>query len=547
MMRLSSFRQWPKPYRVLLGCIGYTLLVTWGAYVADEFVGDAGFAPWYPPAGLMMGMLLVAGPRYIPLAIFARVFSISVLFPEVPQDDLDGLIVRAVTISCAYGAAAWVVRMHYQNAPPLRRFALFAGIGATGAPIIGALAVGLIEVALSGGSVSDSIDAARTFWVGDAVAIASISPFFFYASARLRQWPRLELAVRSPQTPRQRIEIVVQVIILVVVPVAAIAASDARGIGPLIGIGIVPVAWCVVRHDDFWSSAGIFVVETSVALAAVEILGAGADLQSLQVSMLAAALASLFVIALLRESDRHYRARLAQESHMAQIMRLDSLGRLSGAIAHDFANVLTVIEANVQLTRETLTPGSLQAESLDDALAAVRSGRGLARELMSFAKDGEGAPAAAVSVRDILQRMEPVLRTVARTNGSDLSLTTGDSALIILADVVSIEQVILNLVTNAADAMNGGGRIEVHAERRPREEDDGDSVIVSVRDTGPGIPVEIQSRIFEPFFTTKGEKGTGLGLATAHAVVTRLGGTIEIESLPGNGATLRVRLPAATA
>lgn len=532
--------------RIVAGCVVYALLVVAGAMLSDQFVFPGGFGPWYPPAGLMMGMLLIAGPRYIPLAVAARILSIAIVMPHVPGDDPDGLLTRAVAISAIYGGAAWVIRRYWIASPPLRRFALFAGIAATGAPIVASVAVGLIETGLSGATMSDAIDSARTFWVGDSVAIASISPFFFYGTLWLQQGGPLRTSRIARPAGRHQLEILVQVAILVVVPVAALAASDARGIGALIGIGIVPVAWCVVRHDDFWSSAGIFVAETTVALAGVKILGAGADLQSLQVSMLSASLASLFVIALLRESDRHYRARLAHETHVAQVMRLDSLGRLSGAIAHDFANVLTVIEGNVQVALETLpVEATAPAEALDDALAAVRSGRGLARELLNFARDGEGAPATAVSVRDILLRLEPVLRTIARSGGTELTVAPVDGPLIILADTVSIEQVLLNLVSNAADATPAGGSIAIHAERRPRPSGDGDLVVLSVRDTGPGIPVEVQSRIFEPFFTTKGDKGTGLGLATAHAVVTRLGGTIEVDSVPGNGATLHVRLPAA--
>jgi PAS domain S-box-containing protein len=225
--------------------------------------------------------------------------------------------------------------------------------------------------------------------------------------------------------------------------------------------------------------------------------------------------------------------------------RLESLGVLAGGIAHDFNNLLGVIYGNVELAHEAST--SLEVNGfLDVTLNTLLRARGLAQQLLTFSKSG-------MPIRRTNTLGPFVQETVQfARSGSSVAVSFDIPADLWLCsfDATQIGQVIDNIVINALQAMPSGGTLSVSAanvtfaERGHPTLATGRYVRVSIRDSGTGIPREILGKVFDPFFTTK-EKGSGLGLSIAFSVVSRHGGTIEVESAAGLGTSFHIFLPAA--
>ena len=231
----------------------------------------------------------------------------------------------------------------------------------------------------------------------------------------------------------------------------------------------------------------------------------------------------------------------AAEAALAESQRFETIGQLAVGVAHDFNNVLTSIVASAEFARAAAYDPE-QAQDLDDVLDASRRGGMLTRRLLDFARgttDVQGTVSLADTVADAWHL---ATRVVGRGVRCSLELPgSGPSALVDL-DATALEQVLLNLVVNARDAMPAGGALRVRVTEH-REE-----AVLEVRDEGVGMSLDVQRRIFEPLFTTKPRGlGTGIGLSTTKMLVQRAGGRIEVRSAPGEGSTFRVILPRSAA
>jgi PAS domain S-box-containing protein len=246
------------------------------------------------------------------------------------------------------------------------------------------------------------------------------------------------------------------------------------------------------------------------------------------------------------------RDRLQLQFQEAQ--RLEGLGRLAGGVAHDFNNLLTVILGCAASLRERIGSAGDVAEDLDQIDTAAGRARDLTRQLLAFARKQVITPVP-LDLSRVVKDGERLLRRVL---GEDVSLTVrvDEPLWPVLCDPAQLEQVILNLAANARDAMPDGGALTIAARNAEFAADGsagdgrppGQWVCVSVRDAGVGMAPEVKAHLFEPFFTTKAHgKGTGLGLATVHGIVAQSGGHLEVESAPGQGTTITVYLPRATA
>ena len=241
------------------------------------------------------------------------------------------------------------------------------------------------------------------------------------------------------------------------------------------------------------------------------------------------------------------------EARLMQSQKMEAVGRLAGGIAHDFNNLLTAILGYTELLLADVGPEDPKTAELNEILAAGQRAASLTRQLLTFSRR-QVEQVEVVDVADVLRGMEQMLR---RMIGEDVVLTSVVPAGLgsVRGDRSQLEQVLLNLVVNARDAMPKGGKLHIEAmnvlRRGPnRAEGDppGDTawVAFSIADTGVGMDAETLQHIFEPFFTTKPKgKGTGLGLATVYAIVHQAGGFTEVASAPGQGTTVRVFLPRA--
>lgn len=239
------------------------------------------------------------------------------------------------------------------------------------------------------------------------------------------------------------------------------------------------------------------------------------------------------------------------QRQLTNVQRLESIGRLAGAVAHDFNNVLQAILGYAELALEDVPPENHDLRSaLEEIRNSALSSSNLTRQLQAFARRQPVAPRP-VDVNFSIESM----RLLRRLLGSDIKLEWHPAPDLgtVLLDPGQIDQIVVNLCINSRDAMKGSGTIwiETHNVRLSPEESDhlkastpGDYVRLTIRDNGPGIPADILDRIFDPFFTTKpSDKGTGLGLAIVYAIVRQSGGGIRVESMPEKGTAFHIFLP----
>jgi len=233
-------------------------------------------------------------------------------------------------------------------------------------------------------------------------------------------------------------------------------------------------------------------------------------------------------------------------AQLQEARRLEAIGRLAGGVAHDFNNLLTAILNSVWLAERD--PAAL-SQHLRTIEAAGERASTLTKQLLAFARR-QTIELRPLHLESVVRGLADVLRRVVGEH-IELALELEADGWAVRGDRSQLEQVLLNLVANARDAMPEGGRVTVvvktvtvHATQPHRERDvpTGEYVLLSVRDTGPGMDEATSQRIFEPFFTTK-THGTGLGLASCYGIVKQLGGHIRVRTRPGQGATFEVFLP----
>jgi two-component system cell cycle sensor histidine kinase/response regulator CckA len=233
--------------------------------------------------------------------------------------------------------------------------------------------------------------------------------------------------------------------------------------------------------------------------------------------------------------------RLELEEHVRQMQRMDAIGRLAGGVAHDFNNLLQAMLSTAEALRVRGSSTVALGETVAELEGHVRRGAALTRQLLLFARREVGKPER-LDLNDVVVEAAKLLRRLVREN-IRLVLSPANDVLPVDADHGQLEQVLVNLVVNGSDAMPDGGELVIRTGDLGERE-----VWLEVSDTGVGIPEEVRGRIFEPFFTTKtSERGTGLGLAVVHGIVTQHGGRVEVASELGRGSTFRVLLQRATA
>jgi signal transduction histidine kinase/CheY-like chemotaxis protein len=241
--------------------------------------------------------------------------------------------------------------------------------------------------------------------------------------------------------------------------------------------------------------------------------------------------------------EHEARERAALEDALRQSQKLEAVGRLAGGVAHDFNNLLTAILSYGRFLREDLPQDDERQEDVAEILKAGERAASLTKQLLAFSRKQPARPRV-IDPGPLVAGAEKLLRRLLRED-IDLGVTIAPDLPRVRVDPNQMEQVILNLVVNARDALPSGGRIDVDLGRRPGPRE---RVVLTVRDDGVGMDAEVKAHLFEPFFTTKDVgKGTGLGLAAVFGIVQAAGGTIEVDSEPGQGATFRVVLPAVEA
>jgi PAS domain S-box-containing protein len=243
--------------------------------------------------------------------------------------------------------------------------------------------------------------------------------------------------------------------------------------------------------------------------------------------------------------------RRALEEQLRQSQKLEAIGRLAGGVAHDFNNILMSIMGAADLLLMQLKPDDSARDEANEIKQSVDRGAGLTRQLLAFSRR-QAVRSRMFALGDIVRGMDTMLRRLIGPE-IDFEIICAPEPLMVIADSGQTEQVVLNLVVNARDAMPEGGRVTVRVEEV--EVDEGAAVALvegkagryarlSVSDTGTGIDEQTRAKLFEPFFTTKEQgKGTGLGLSIVYGIVRQAGGYITVVSEPGKGASFLIYLP----
>jgi len=240
------------------------------------------------------------------------------------------------------------------------------------------------------------------------------------------------------------------------------------------------------------------------------------------------------------------------EAHLRQSAKMEAVGMLAGGIAHDFNNLLTIINGYSQILLGALPASDPNRSAVEQIMKAGERAAALTGQLLAFSRRQVLQPKS-LDLNQLLSGMDSMLR---RLIGEDveLSVTPGRDLGRVNADAGQIEQVVMNLVVNARDAMPRGGVLIIETSNveidrsRPLTQGSiraGKYVALLVSDNGSGIDAETRVRLFEPFFTTKGQRGTGLGLTTVLGIVRQSGGGVEVSSQPGQGTSIRIYLPRA--
>ncbi len=352
---------------------------------------------------------------------------------------------------------------------------------------------------------------------------------------RLENTSLLERLERRTQQERARLRTLLDqtdlVLLVADLPSLRIldASQGARTLFPEFG-GTLPEVfadypeWEAAEH---WRSA----VVSPVPLGTLE-----RDGRHFEMAVFAATTAGeTFVVVVLRDRTEA----IMLEAQLAQADLLASVGRLAASVAHEVNNPLAYVQANLDYARSNL-PTSFPdvGLALDEARVGVEQIRRTVENLLSLTRGEEGR-SHPVHVAKVLRRC--IRAAAAELDRRALIDEALDEALVVQADSVSLSQLFLNLLLNAAHAIDSGERENNRVAVRSRA--DGEWAIIEVEDTGSGIPAGIQAEVFQPFFSTKGAEGTGLGLANCRSIVHRLGGTLRFETEEGFGTTFIVKLP----
>lgn len=239
------------------------------------------------------------------------------------------------------------------------------------------------------------------------------------------------------------------------------------------------------------------------------------------------------------------------EDRLRHSLRLEAIGQLAGGIAHDFNNILTTMMGDSHLIRETIDKNHPAFRYVDGLLGSAQRAAALTQQLLAYSRR-QTLQLQVVNLNDLLKNLESMLRRLIGEH-IELQTSTPAAATLVKADLGQLEQVIINLVINARDAMPHGGTVSIKADFEIIDESTktvhpgappGEYACVTVRDTGIGIPEHAMPHMFEPFFTTKAVgKGTGLGLATSYGIIKQSGGYISVESVLNQGTCFKIFLP----
>lgn len=506
------------------------LFLDWISFIHE--LPPLNITPWNPPSGLAVAALLVFGPRMVPV-VWLSLTAADALVRGMPVGVGSALLSNAV-IAGIYGGAAWTARRGFALAPDLGRVRDVVGLAGLAVAAAAVVGVGYIALFTTLGLFPWSAFPAILvrYWVGEVIGIIVLTPFLLVwgGGPRLR-WSGRGLAEATAQG-------------------AAIGLALWADFGPLASaqyeyfyILFLPVVWVASRHGLVGATAALVATQLGLIVAIQAVGVETARMTHFQLLMLALAITALLLGAVVSERRRSEAWVRERQAEFAHASRLTEAGEMTAALAHEINQPLTAAMSYARAARKIAQRDGASpqlAEIVDKIVAQTERADRVIRSLREFVRKG-GNRREAVDMAAVVADAVVLVRPVADQTGTEVVTEVAAALPPVAGDPIQLQQVLLNLLRNAAEAMaeSADGRRQVTVAVTSAE---AGGVEVMVRDTGPGLAELVERHLFAPFVTTK-ETGMGLGLSIARSIIEAHGGTLSARRWPEGGTVFRFVLP----
>jgi signal transduction histidine kinase len=517
---------------IALGYLAGYVLLDWLSYVHP--FAPFGITPWNPPTGLSFALILLFGLEFLPWLFVAPLVA-DTLVRGAPLP-IGTELVAASIIGAGYGTgAALLLSPRFRFDPTLASKASLLWLLAIAIVSAAVVAFGYVGVIVASGLLpaGDLTSAALRFWIGDLIGIVVFTPFFLIF-----------------MTHRHLLRPTWEMLVLLLLVIAALwgvfGFADAFRF-QLFYLFFLPVIWTAVRFGLEGVTVGLVVAQISLIVAIHFTDQSAADVTAYQALMVVLAITGLAVGVLVSEQQRTQQQLRFNQDALNRAFRLRTMGEFAAALAHEINQPLTAMANYARLAKHAAEAQPVDsvaaAEAADRAIAQVERAAEVVRRLRDFIRLGH-SETAAVPVAGLIEEAQSHCRAELERQGMRLEVRVEPELPAVVVDVLQIEQVVINLVRNAGEALAEAGRYDgkvwIEAQRGPTG-----LVLIRVRDNGPGFDPELADRAGTPFTTTK-QDGMGLGLSLARSVIEAHGGSLSIESSSG-GATIAFTLKSSTA
>jgi two-component system sensor kinase FixL len=503
---------------------GYVLL-DWLSYVHP--FASFGITPWNPPTGLSFALILLFGTEFLPWLFIAPVLA-DVLVRGLPLP-LTAELAAALIIGGGYAAATAVLLFpKLQFDPTLtsrHSLLLLMAVAVTSTAAVAGIYVGAL-VAFGILPAADFGRAALRFWVGDVIGITVLTPFLLILVTRRRLL-------------RPTWELVGLLALVVFALWLVFGFADAFRL-QLFYLFFLPIIWTAVRFGLEGVTAGLVVTQVALITAIHFSDQDSADVTAYQALMVVLSFTGLAVGVLVSEQQRTQQQLRINQEALNRAIRLSTMGEFAAALAHEINQPLTAVANYARVAKTTADP-VLASEATSNVISQVERAAEVIRRLRNFIRLGRSETGAA-SVTQLIE--DAILHCHAELESHGVRLQTGVARDLpaVKVDALQVEQVIINLVRNSAEALSDAGRYDGKVTVEADREGTG-HVVIRVRDNGPGFDPEMVDRAAAPFTTTK-QDGLGLGLSLTRSIIEAHGGHLLIESGSG-GAVVSFKLPVA--
>ncbi len=493
-----------------------------------------GFTLWNPPAACTLALLVIGGLRYAPAVLVVSLVSDG-LVAGYPAGLMPTLVAEAISV-IGYAAVAVPLRHFadahsgFQDATHIAWFLLVAVLGVLA---IGCLTTGAF-VLMHVLPAAQFKSAARHFWIGDLTGIVGLFPALMSIQLVRGDWNKM--------TPLHRLRgaaTFMAGLLLALFVVFGVAGYQELHFFYLL---LLPVIWVAVRYGLAWSAIAVFVTQLGLISTVIALDHPASEFFAFQLLSLTVSATGLLVGAVVTERQRAEARLRRQQAELDRMARLTTAGALGMAVVHQISQPLATIATYTHACRQLLqvesTDKAILADTMAKAEAEVLRAGTIIDRLRDFLSDGN-KHLSAVDLSVVAREIVATLTDGARRRGIGIQVLASTTPTV-MVDRIQIEQVLVNLIRNAIEAMAEQDHGEKHVRIGIRAVDD--EVEVAVEDDGPGVSPEMANRLFEPFETNK-RNGMGLGLWLSRELVDRHGGRLWWDPAASAGARFVFRLP----